>query len=95
MRLDKDVVGVNVEHIAIDNQVLIPHGDMVIRDFHTAEYFRLGCKWVKEHVGDNAKFLPVIISTDKTVLLVREQENVVSMLHIARKLENKGNMQGC
>jgi hypothetical protein len=68
MLLDKEVVGNTAEHFAIEYEVLMSNDDRVIKDFHSAEYFRLGCHWVKENIGEHVKFLPVIISTDKTVV---------------------------
>ena len=66
--LDKDVVGETAEHFAVDFEMPMSDGDRVIRDFHTAEYFRLGSNWVRDNIGEHVKFLPIIISTDKTVV---------------------------
>jgi hypothetical protein len=66
--LDKDIVGENAEKFALDFEPLLCNDERVIKDFHTAEYFRLGSKWVKENVGAHVKFLPIIISTDKTAV---------------------------
>jgi hypothetical protein len=66
--LDSEVVGEQGEHFAVDFEMKLLNGKRVISDFHTGEYFRLGSAWVKANVGENVKFLPIIISTDKTVV---------------------------
>ena len=69
MLLDKEVVGNTAEHFAIEYEVLMSNDDRVIKDFHTAAYFRLGCLWVKENIGEHVKFLPVLFRTMTGVVL--------------------------
>jgi hypothetical protein len=66
--IDERVVGSRGENFALGFEYRSVEGKRVISDFHTAEYFRRGCEWVRENVGPNVKFLPIIISSDKTVI---------------------------
>jgi hypothetical protein len=66
--IDERVVGANGEQFALDFEYRSVDGKRVISDFHTAEYFRQGSEWVKANVGADVKFLPIFISSDKTVI---------------------------
>jgi hypothetical protein len=77
MLLDKEVVGSTAEQFAMEYEVLMSNDDRVIKDFHTAEYFRLGCHWVKE----NVKFLPAPTKQS----LVKERQRL--LFHVTYRWE--------
>jgi hypothetical protein len=66
--LDNKVVGEKGENFAVDFECKEVHGKRVISDFHTGEYMRKGSEWVKNNIGPEVKLLPIILSTDKTVV---------------------------
>jgi hypothetical protein len=66
--LDNKIVGNYGENFAVDFELKEVNGERIISDFHTAEYMRMGSEWVKENIGPNVKLLPIIISSDKTLV---------------------------
>jgi hypothetical protein len=68
MMIDPLVVGLSGEHFALDYECKNDGKERIISDFHTAEYFRLMSEHIKKEVGPDVKLLPIIISSDKTVV---------------------------